>query len=43
MVQSWLKARAKIGGLADLEQAEDIVAAAGPCTGDIVRLAKAVF
>jgi hypothetical protein len=39
----WIKARAKIGGIPDFPHGEEIVAVAGPCTGDIVRLAKAVF
>lgn len=39
----WIKDRAKIGGVLDFPYGEKIVALAGPCTGDIVRLAKTVF
>lgn len=39
----WIGRRARMGGLANFPPGEQIVAAAGPCTGDIVRLAKAVF
>jgi hypothetical protein len=39
----WVEKRAKMGGLSTFPYGEQIVAAAGPCTGDIVRLAKAVF
>ncbi len=39
----WIEKRAKIGGLPIFPYGEQIVAVAGPCTGDIVRLAKAVF
>jgi len=39
----WIERRAKMGGIAALPSPEQIVAMAGPCTGDIVRLAKAVF
>jgi len=40
---AWIKARARIGGMSDFPHGEEIVALAGPCTGDIVRLAKTVF
>lgn len=40
---NWIHDRAKIGGVVDFPHAERIVAMAGPCTGDIVRLAKTVF
>jgi len=39
----WIQRRAKIGGLARFAYGQDIVAMAGPCTGDVVRLAKVVF
>jgi hypothetical protein len=39
----WIEKRAKIGGLAAFPYGEQIVALAGPCTGDIVRLSKAAF
>ena len=39
----WMERRAKVGGLASFPFGRQIVIAAGPCTGDIVRLAKAVF
>ncbi len=39
----WIEKRAKMGGLTVFPYGDQIVAMAGPCTGDIVRLAKAVF
>lgn len=39
----WLADRARRGGLADFPHGEEIVRHAGPCTGDVVRLAKSVF
>lgn len=39
----WIAERAKVGGLSQFPYGDKIVALAGPCTGDIVRLAKAVF
>lgn len=39
----WIGERAKRGGIADFPYGEEIVRKAGPCTGDIVRLAKSVF
>jgi len=39
----WIARRAKIGGIGNFPPGEQIVEAAGPCTGDVVRLAKAVF
>jgi hypothetical protein len=39
----WIEKRARIGGLADFPFGTAIVQLAGPCTGDIVRLAKVVF
>jgi len=39
----WIERRAKVGGLPNFPYGAQIVAAAGPCTGDIVRMAKAVF
>lgn len=40
---AWIQRRAKIGGLTNFAYGTDIVAKAGPCTGDVVRLAKVVF
>ncbi len=40
---AWIERRAKTGGLPRFPYGELIVAQAGPCTGDVVRLAKAVF
>ena len=40
---AWIARRAKAGGLPEFSHGEEIVGQAGPCTGDIVRLAKAVF
>jgi len=39
----WLERRAEMGGLPELPEPAKIVAMAGPCTGDVIRLAKAVF
>ena len=39
----WIGKRAARGGLAPFPWAEEVIAAAGPCTGDIVRLAHQVF
>jgi hypothetical protein len=39
----WIEKRARAGGVANFPSGEQIVAAAGPCTGDIVRLAKVAF
>lgn len=39
----WIRARAKTGGIPKFPHAEQIASLAGPCTGDIVRLAKTVF
>jgi uncharacterized protein len=39
----WLCGRSRAGGMGRFPFAERIVEVAGPCTGDIVRLAKAVF
>lgn len=43
LVAGWIDQRAKQGGIADARFGAGVVAAAGPCTGDIVRLAKVVF
>jgi hypothetical protein len=43
LVATWIDQRAKQGGLPDPSFGAEVVAAAGPCTGDIVRLAKVVF
>jgi hypothetical protein len=40
---NWIEKRAKIGGLPNFAHGNQIVSLAGPCTGDIVRLAKTVF
>ena len=39
----WIERRAKTGGLTPFPYGKEIVALAGPCTGDVVRLAKATF
>jgi uncharacterized protein len=39
----WIDRRAKTGGLPDPTFGAAVVTAAGPCTGDIVRLAKVAF
>lgn len=39
----WIERRAKMGGLSPFPYGAQIVDKAGPCTGDIVRLAKTVF
>lgn len=40
---AWIGKRARMGGLAQFPPGELIVEKAGPCTGDVVRLAKEVF
>ena len=39
----WIERRAKVGGLARFPHGPEIVATAGPCTGDVARLAKVTF
>lgn len=39
----WINRRARTGGLPDADFGAAVVAAAGPCTGDVVRLAKVTF
>lgn len=39
----WIERRANSGGVPDFPYGEAIVALAGPCTGDVVRLAKVAF
>ena len=39
----WIEARAKLGGVTKFPNAEEIVRIAGPCEGDVIRLAKTVF
>jgi len=43
LLGTWVNERARRGGLVDFACGAQIVTAAGPCTGDVVRLAKAVF
>ncbi len=43
VVVQWIEARAKLGGVTEFSNAEDIVKIAGPCEGDVIRLAKTVF
>ena len=43
LLATWIDERAHRGGLIGFAHGKDIVAAASPCTGDVVRLAKAVF
>jgi len=40
---AWIERRARVGGLTRFPHGPEIVATAGPCTGDIVRLAKVTF
>jgi len=40
---SWIDQRAQAGGLARAGFGHEVVAAIGPCTGDIIRLARTVF
>lgn len=40
---TWVNERSQRGGLAGADFGAEIVALAGPCTGDVVRLAKTVF
>jgi hypothetical protein len=39
----WIDHRAKLGGVLERPFGESIVAVAGPCTGDVIRLAKVAF
>ncbi len=39
----WIEARAKLGGVTEFPYAEAIATIAGPCEGDVLRLAKTVF
>jgi hypothetical protein len=43
LLGGWIDARARMGGLPGFASGRDVVALAGPCTGDVVRLAKTVF
>ena len=43
LLAKWIDKRARTGGLPGFALGSDIVAAAGPCTGDVVRLAKVTF
>jgi hypothetical protein len=43
LLAQWIDDRSRRGGLPDPEFGKQVVALGGPCTGDIVRLAKAVF
>jgi len=43
LLVEWIAARAKAGGLAHFPSGQDIVAKAGPRTGDIIRLAMVCF
>jgi hypothetical protein len=40
---AWIRRRAARGGVPSFPWAEEVVSTAGPCTGDIVRLAHQVF
>ena len=40
---SWVNERSQRGGLVGADFGAEVVALAGPCTGDVVRLAKTVF
>ncbi len=39
----WIDERSRAGGLANASFGEEVVTAVGPCTGDIIRLARTVF
>jgi hypothetical protein len=39
----WIDGRSKHGGLLDSSFGTEVIAFAGPCTGDVVRLAKVTF
>jgi hypothetical protein len=43
LLAEWIDARSRAGGLAKASFGEAVVAAVGPCTGDILRLARTVF
>jgi hypothetical protein len=43
LMAKWIDARMKQGGIPAKNIGADIVAVAGPCTGDIVRVAKTAF
>ncbi len=43
LLAKWIDERSRRGGLAGSSFGDSVVARAGPCTGDIVRLAKQVF
>jgi hypothetical protein len=43
LLGDWIDARAQMGGLQGAGWGNEVVALAGPCTGDVVRLAKTVF
>ena len=42
-LSQWIERRAKTAGRHDFPYGDQIVAAAGPCTGDVVRLTQVVF
>jgi hypothetical protein len=42
-LSKWIDRRARTGGLPDASFGAAVVTAAGPCTGDVVRLAKVTF
>ena len=43
LLAGWIDTRAHMGGFQGAGWGKDVVALAGPCTGDVVRLAKTVF
>ena len=43
LLGEWIDSRARMGGLSGPGWGKDVVELAGPCTGDVVRLAKTVF
>jgi hypothetical protein len=43
LLSKWIDGRSRQGGLNDSSFGEAVVTRAGPCTGDVVRLAKQVF
>lgn len=43
ILATWVNDRSRRGGLTGADFGSEVVALAGPCTGDVVRLAKTVF
>jgi AAA+ ATPase superfamily predicted ATPase len=43
LLADWIDERSKAGGLPTAAFGQEVVASVGPCTGDIIRLARTVF